>query len=39
MPGRFEPISEFVVAMGAEDIYRILCLVPDAEISRSRRII
>lgn len=32
MPGRFESINEFVVAMGAEDIYCILCLVSDAEI-------
>ncbi len=32
MPGRFEPISEFVIAMGAEEIYCILCLVSDTEI-------
>lgn len=32
MPGRFESISEFVIAMGSEDVYCILCLVSDAEI-------
>jgi protein-tyrosine phosphatase len=32
MPGRFESISTFIVAMGEEDVSRILCLVFDAEI-------
>jgi protein-tyrosine phosphatase len=32
MPGRFEPLSDFVTAMETEDISRILCLVSDAEI-------
>lgn len=34
MPGRFEPISEFVIAVGVGDIYCILCLVSDAEIKQ-----
>ncbi|CAN5347360.1 hypothetical protein BH23VER1_BH23VER1_20820 [soil metagenome] len=33
MPGSFEGIGDFIVAMGKDDIYCILCLASDAEIA------
>jgi hypothetical protein len=32
MPGRFEPISEFIAAFEEERVYGVLCLVSDEEI-------